>query len=163
MDNGSIVWLLVLLVGFFFAKRVNTQSRKENLDNLTRKTYQQGIASEIIETETVTTKTTKIDNTSQDNIDGGSDEDKSVDSEDDEIKKPVVRTKRVVTKDMIEIVQTLAPHLHQDQINLSLQKTGSIELTIEDVMQGKNFPFPEKNSSDKTKELDKEEKEKSDK
>lgn len=138
MENSTVLWILALLAGFFFAKRINTQSKQENMQRLTP--AKQKIASEIIETEFISTeRTTKI-NTGE-KIDKEGDENSESEEDDDKI-KPTVRTKRVVTRDMIEIVQTLAPHLHEDQIKFSLEKTGSIELTINDFMEGKDFPFP---------------------
>lgn len=52
------------------------------------------------------------------------------------------RRKRRVTEGMIEIVSTLAPHLHRDQIRYELQKTGSVEVTVERLLKGEEFEFP---------------------
>ena len=43
---------------------------------------------------------------------------------------------------MIEVVQSLAPHLHEEQIRYSLQQTGSVEETVERFLRGDDFPFP---------------------
>ncbi|KAL3235290.1 Coupling of ubiquitin conjugation to ER degradation protein 1 [Nakaseomyces bracarensis] len=52
------------------------------------------------------------------------------------------RRKRRVTEGMIEIVATLAPHLHHDQIKYDLEKTGSVEATVERLLKGEEFEFP---------------------
>ncbi|CAR29642.1 hypothetical protein ZYGR_0AD03260 [Zygosaccharomyces rouxii] len=52
------------------------------------------------------------------------------------------RFRRAVTPDMIEVVQSLAPHLHEEQIRYSLQQTGSVEETVERFLRGDDFPFP---------------------
>ncbi|GCE98526.1 coupling of ubiquitin conjugation to ER degradation [Zygosaccharomyces mellis] len=52
------------------------------------------------------------------------------------------RWRRAVTPDMIEVVQSLAPHLHEEQIRYSLQQTGSVEETVERFLRGDDFPFP---------------------
>lgn len=50
--------------------------------------------------------------------------------------------RRNVTPDMIEVVQSLAPHLHVEQIRYSLEQTGSVEDTVERFLRGDSFPFP---------------------
>ncbi|GAV55938.1 hypothetical protein ZYGR_0AZ01100 [Zygosaccharomyces rouxii] len=52
------------------------------------------------------------------------------------------RYRRAVTPDMIEVVQSLAPHLHEEQIRYNLQQTGSVEETVERFLRGDDFPFP---------------------
>ncbi|EDO14565.1 hypothetical protein Kpol_361p2 [Vanderwaltozyma polyspora DSM 70294] len=52
------------------------------------------------------------------------------------------RFKRRVTDDMIEVVQSLAPSLHVEQIRYSLTQTGSVEETVEKFLRGEEFPFP---------------------
>lgn len=50
--------------------------------------------------------------------------------------------RRNVTPDMIEVVQSLAPHLHVEQIRYSLEQTGSVEETVEHFLRGDSFPYP---------------------
>lgn len=52
------------------------------------------------------------------------------------------RPKREVTEDMIEVVQSLAPTLHREQIKYSLEQTGSVEETVEKFLRGDDIPFP---------------------
>ncbi|QLQ81826.1 hypothetical protein HG537_0G00800 [Torulaspora globosa] len=52
------------------------------------------------------------------------------------------RVRRAVTPDMIEVVQSLAPHLHVEQIRYSLEQTGSVEETVERFLRGDDFPYP---------------------
>lgn len=49
---------------------------------------------------------------------------------------------RAVTPDMIEVVQSLAPHLHVEQIRYNLEQTGSVEETVERFLRGDDFPYP---------------------
>lgn len=58
--------------------------------------------------------------------------------------KKVKKIKRVVNDDMVEIVYTLAPNLTESQIRFDLQKTGSVEETINRYMKGEEFPEPTK-------------------
>lgn len=64
-------------------------------------------------------------------------------------KTPKKRRKRRVTEGMIEIVSTLAPHLHHDQIKYDLEKTGSVEITVERLLKGEEFEFPPKEEEKK--------------
>ncbi|QLG73542.1 hypothetical protein HG535_0F00520 [Zygotorulaspora mrakii] len=52
------------------------------------------------------------------------------------------RPRRPVSPDMIEVVQSLAPHLHVEQIRYNLEETGSVEVTVERFLRGDDFPFP---------------------
>ncbi|KAH3678299.1 hypothetical protein WICPIJ_008849 [Wickerhamomyces pijperi] len=52
------------------------------------------------------------------------------------------RLRRDVTTDMIEVVQSLAPHLHVEQIKYDLQKTGSVQITVDRILAGDSLPFP---------------------
>ncbi|KAH3903602.1 Cue1p SCDLUD_001246 [Saccharomycodes ludwigii] len=52
------------------------------------------------------------------------------------------RPRRVVTQDMIEVVQSLAPYLTVDQIQYDLEKTGSVEATVDNVLRDGSLPFP---------------------
>lgn len=49
---------------------------------------------------------------------------------------------RPVTDLMVEVVQTIAPQLVREQIVYDLEKTGSVEITIENYMQNHSLPFP---------------------
>lgn len=55
---------------------------------------------------------------------------------------PRRRARRRVTDDMIEVVQSLAPYLHREQIRYSLEQTGSVEATVEIFLRGEELPFP---------------------
>lgn len=52
------------------------------------------------------------------------------------------RVRRRVNSDMIEVVQSLAPHLHPAQIRYDLEQTGSVETTVERYLSGQELPFP---------------------
>ncbi|CAG99541.1 Cue1p [Kluyveromyces lactis] len=52
------------------------------------------------------------------------------------------RIRRRVNDDMIEVVQSLAPHLHPEQIRYDLEQTGSVETTVERYLSGRDMPFP---------------------
>ena len=48
----------------------------------------------------------------------------------------------VVTPEMIQTVQSVAPSLHTEQIRYALQRSGSVEVTVERYLRGETFPFP---------------------
>ncbi|KAG7193335.1 uncharacterized protein KQ657_000751 [Scheffersomyces spartinae] len=50
--------------------------------------------------------------------------------------------RRPVTQSMIEVVQTVAPQLTVGQIRMDLERTGSVELTLERFMENGSLPFP---------------------
>lgn len=50
--------------------------------------------------------------------------------------------RREVTGSMVEVVQAIAPQLTEGQIRFDLEKTGSVELTIENFMENGTLPFP---------------------
>lgn len=52
------------------------------------------------------------------------------------------RSRREVSDDMIEVVQTIAPQLTRGQIRMDLERTGSVELTMERYMETGSLPFP---------------------
>ncbi|CAN3358339.1 coupling of ubiquitin conjugation to ER degradation protein 1 [Diutina catenulata] len=52
------------------------------------------------------------------------------------------RNARPVSDSMIEVVQTIAPQLTREQIVYDLEKTGSVEVTIDNFMQNQTLPFP---------------------
>ncbi|GEQ66515.1 hypothetical protein JCM33374_g178 [Metschnikowia sp. JCM 33374] len=52
------------------------------------------------------------------------------------------RQRRQVTDSMIEIVQAIGPHLSVSQIKYSLEKSGSVEATVEALMENGTLPFP---------------------
>ena len=52
------------------------------------------------------------------------------------------RHRRPVTDSMIEVVLTIAPTLTEEQIRLDLEKTGSVEATIDNYMANGNLPQP---------------------
>lgn len=51
-------------------------------------------------------------------------------------------TRRQVSESMIEVVKTIAPGLTREQIVFDLEKTGLVELTIENYMTSNSLPFP---------------------
>ncbi|CCH41935.1 Autocrine motility factor receptor [Wickerhamomyces ciferrii] len=53
------------------------------------------------------------------------------------------RFRRPVTHDMIEVVQQLAPGLTVGQIKLDLQRTGSVQETVDRFLSEGGLPFPE--------------------
>lgn len=52
------------------------------------------------------------------------------------------RTRRPVTDSMIEVVHAIAPQLTVGQIRMDLERSGSVELTIERYMETGSLPFP---------------------
>ncbi|CCG21928.1 Cue1 protein [Candida orthopsilosis Co 90-125] len=54
------------------------------------------------------------------------------------------RNRRQVTDSMIEVVQTIAPRLTVEQIRFDLEKTGSVEVTVDNYMQNGDLPHPPK-------------------
>lgn len=52
------------------------------------------------------------------------------------------RTRRQVTNDMVDVVQTLAPQLHREQIRYDLEQSGSVEETVDKFLRGEQFLFP---------------------
>ncbi|SCU97356.1 LADA_0H05842g1_1 [Lachancea dasiensis] len=52
------------------------------------------------------------------------------------------RPRRPVTNDMIDVVRSLAPTLHEEQIRYSLEETGSVEETVEKFLRGDEFLMP---------------------
>lgn len=44
---------------------------------------------------------------------------------------------------MIEIVQSIGPQLTESQIRLDLQRSGSVEATVNNYMENGTLPFPE--------------------
>lgn len=51
-------------------------------------------------------------------------------------------TNRPVTDLMIEVVQAMAPQLTPSQIRYSLEKTGSVEATVNEFMNNGDLPYP---------------------
>ncbi|CEP22547.1 unnamed protein product [Cyberlindnera jadinii] len=50
--------------------------------------------------------------------------------------------RRAVTTDMVEVVQSIAPHLSVEQIQYDLQRTGSVQETVERVLSEGTLPYP---------------------
>lgn len=50
--------------------------------------------------------------------------------------------RRQVTTDMVEVVQSIAPHLTVSQITYDLQRTGSVQETVERALSEGTLPFP---------------------
>lgn len=50
--------------------------------------------------------------------------------------------RRPVTQSMIEVVQAVAPQLTVGQIRMDLERSGSVEVTIERFMENGTLPFP---------------------
>lgn len=55
---------------------------------------------------------------------------------------PSGRSSRPVTDSMIEVVQSIAPQLSAAQIRMDLQRSGSVEATIERFMETGSLPIP---------------------
>ncbi|CDK27102.1 unnamed protein product [Kuraishia capsulata CBS 1993] len=49
-------------------------------------------------------------------------------------KRTVKPIKREVTNDMVEIVQSILPKIPESEIRASLQKSGSVEVTVDELM-----------------------------
>lgn len=60
-----------------------------------------------------------------------------------EPQQPQPRHRRPVSNDMIEVVQQLAPTLSVGQIRLDLQRTGSVQETVDRFLSEGNLPYPE--------------------
>lgn len=56
--------------------------------------------------------------------------------------QPPPRNHREVTTDMIEVVQSIAPTLSVGQIRLDLERTGSVQETVDRILSGAQLPFP---------------------
>lgn len=52
------------------------------------------------------------------------------------------RQRREVSDDMIEVVQTIAPQLTRGQIRMDLERSGSVESTMERYMETGSLPYP---------------------
>lgn len=52
------------------------------------------------------------------------------------------RTSREINPSMIEVVRAIAPHLTTSQVRYSLERTGSVEATVEEYMENQSLPFP---------------------
>lgn len=58
------------------------------------------------------------------------------------VRRQTASANRAVTDLMVEVVQAMAPQLTVSQIRHSLQRTGSIEATINEYMDNGDLPFP---------------------
>lgn len=56
--------------------------------------------------------------------------------------RPVRFARRPVTNDMIEVVQTMAPQLTPEQIRYDLERSGSVQATVERFLSEGSLPFP---------------------
>lgn len=56
--------------------------------------------------------------------------------------RPISRQHREITESMIEVVQAIGPQLSVSQIKYSLEQTGSVEATIDMLMDQGNLPYP---------------------
>lgn len=124
MDSSTIIFFILITVGFLYVKRqnsINTEIHNAPISTM----------------EKPKNNKSEGDETTDETFEG---------TEEDPILNTVRTSHRNVTPDMIEIVQTMAPNLHADQIRYSLQKTGTIEGTIEAFLAGEEFPFPPKNN-----------------
>lgn len=52
------------------------------------------------------------------------------------------RSSREITPSMIEVVRAIAPQLTPLQVRFSLERTGSVEATVEEYMENGSLPFP---------------------
>lgn len=56
---------------------------------------------------------------------------------------PARRTsRREITESMIEVVRAIAPQLTDSQIRYSLERSGSVEATVDEYMENLTLPFP---------------------
>lgn len=126
MDVSTAVFLVILVAGFIYARQANSTASQRR--------QQKAAAPEIIRTKKVHKKDREGEEWNEDESEG--------EEEPDSVTETVRTARRNVTVDMIEIVQTMAPDLHPDQIRLSLETTGTIEATIDAYLSGAKFPFP---------------------
>lgn len=137
MDFSTVVFFVLITIGFLYVKQQNS-----------------------INTKIHDTPSSSLEKPVGNLSEGNDTRDETFDgTEEDPILNTVRTSKRNVTNDMIEIVQTMAPNLHVDQIKYSLQKTGTIEGTIEAFLAGEEFPFPPQQNETTNKSHDINEKE----
>ncbi|CCK71388.1 Cue4p KNAG_0G03300 [Huiozyma naganishii CBS 8797] len=134
MDNSTIVLIGILILGYLLTLKQNSKKREEKLKLINRVRNLKAEENEMLATPKTDTKETPQNL----NPEGVTDGEEKPDLDEIEDKKPF--TKREVTQDMIEVVQTLAPNLDVEQIRASLQKTGSIEKTVTYYLAGEEFP-----------------------
>lgn len=58
--------------------------------------------------------------------------------------RPIMLSRRPVTRDMIEVVKVIAPDMSEKQIEYDLQRTGNIELTVSRYLRQGTLPVPPK-------------------
>ncbi|CCD24858.1 Cue4p NDAI_0E00420 [Naumovozyma dairenensis CBS 421] len=137
LDNSTIIFITSIILGFILIKWFNMKNSNNNNDD---ESYAEMTMTEIKETITTFNKPKDSD-------------EKQTITNDDQKEAPQMKKKgnrfqkRMVNDDMIEVVATMAPSLDYEQIKFDLQKTGSIEKTIENFLRGDDFPFPEKKES----------------
>ena len=124
IDVSTAIFLVILAAGFIYARQANSTAGERR--------QKQSIAA-----ETVRTKVHK-----KKEGDDNSDDESEGEEEADSVTETVRTARRKITVDMIEIVQTMAPDLHPDQIRLSLEATGTIEGTVDAYLSGEQFLFP---------------------
>lgn len=129
MDNSTTIFVGLLLVAFVAVHRINSEKRRLKLIPIEEEEEEESKETTVTLTETVTTTIESNENVAQK-------EPKKI-----KVKRRKV-PKREVTIDMIEVIQTLAPSLDPKQIKYDLEKTGSIEKTVENFLRGDEFPFP---------------------
>ncbi|EDK36146.2 hypothetical protein PGUG_00244 [Meyerozyma guilliermondii ATCC 6260] len=63
---------------------------------------------------------------------------------------PSTRSRRPVTDSMIDVVQAIAPQLTRGQIRMDLERSGSVEVTIDRFMEEGTLPMPENQNDEET-------------
>lgn len=58
--------------------------------------------------------------------------------------RPIMLSRRPVTRNMIEVVKAIAPDMSEKQIEYDLQRTGNIELTVSRYLHEGTLPAPSK-------------------
>lgn len=112
MDQSTLTFLITILIGFVLVKWFAQSDQHPSAQQLSTDRNNQGASSSNQQSVSATRQTASR------------------------------RVRRAVTPDMIEVVQSLAPHLHVEQIRYNLEQTGSVEETVERFLRGDDFPYP---------------------
>ncbi|CCC68185.1 hypothetical protein NCAS_0B01010 [Naumovozyma castellii] len=127
MDTSTVLFFTSVILGFLALKWFTKNS--QNYQNLNTEAAGGDSITMTHVTETITIEGKKNDEEPK----AADDKVKTKDGR----KKPI--KKRIVTRDMIEVVMIIAPSLTEQQIRTDLEKTGSIEKTVENFLRGDKF------------------------
>ena len=141
LDKSTTVFVVVLVVGFVYLR--TRLSSKRSLEREMRRNR--------AKFDRLRERGDSGDLDGNDKEEGDGDGEEEEEEEEERVERMLKIPKRAITNDMVEIVQTMAPMLSVEQIRYSLSKTGSIELTMNDVLAGKEFPFPPTRESEESK------------